>query len=922
MDDILPTAKWANRMLRPLTSIYRRLEKHQETLTIIADDAEKRSRSQTPEVAATVTSQPLPLNESLSASGSDADEDDPVWVPGKKPDQRRVRHKYSARGRGNAGKKRTRLSIQSPEASRTLPGAIELATPLITGKRREPPSSAQSQRSAQRPARRSTTLNDQRQLQAFRDKYPLHKSPWQELLHQSGDPGYAAILHNLDRILQSFLNNTRIDKNQTDIRWPKNKLGARSLLSMAMRRLPEFIANEQEAQVEEEEIEEDMCDAYFTELESYYAPHGKGWKPLREAVRTQGIFLISSMITNRWVTEPIACALIDKCKNHDSDACESLLSNFLSMSTSYPPPVSLRTIDSTPPGDPVGFLRKYANHELAQRSYVFDEISKLLISGVLPPEWMATKTWNSWMTRATISFSRGDPDCAAASRLIEADLLSASGSIPNTEGHSQEDLSSQSSARFTRALSVASNDRSGNGRACPAPVEDALSNHVISLLGAICGMHISRSRSDDDCERADGARAGHIVSSLSFNVERTLDSRHISSIATQPSHQLLRCSCIVLADCLVQCNDAILLDDDSFLLESTLGLEECSKIVSSRSDLVKELALFVKQTLRCFGSLGGVPPIGTGNDFREIISKLPHIADEASVGLSRLLSRVAVDAAMDYAETTGEPDDHLWAMEIQEIVNTIQYQTEGDTDFADEPENQPPKRGLFRWEESIGEWVARTPGAKFSQLSPVHRRDRISLALQQASYVPCSTGSSSPDSERYERSVSSLTSSPSTLGTGNKRNFEEKDSSPTRPAKRRRAASVIIVKKDADSEGRSQSAGTTSRSPSLEPVPTERRILRDMSNRRGSQAMPPTAIKPASKIEVVIINQKKPDADEKPIQPAPEVVEKDIHRTVERRRRSGRPPISRFSAHAARVPRRRSVIPYSQDDSEDELSFF
>ncbi|KAJ6166821.1 hypothetical protein N7470_002268 [Penicillium chermesinum] len=882
MDDILPTAKWANRMLRPLTSIYRRLEKHQETLTIINAESARRSRSRTPEGVAAVISQPIPAVESLSASGSDADEEDPVWIPGKKPDQRRVKHKYSARGRGKAGKRRTRLSIQSPETSRTLPGAIELATPVITGKRWELPPSAQSQRSASREPK---ALHNQRQQQVFRDRYSLHRSPWQELLDASGDPGFGDI---------NFLNNTRIAKN-TDDNPPKRNSGARSLLSMVMRRLPEFLAAEQEVQKEEEEIDEDMCDAYFTELELYYAPHGKGWRPLREAVRAQGMFLVTSMIKNGWLTDSIACALIENCKWNDHDACETLLSTFLSTRTSYPPPPSLRpSLDLHPLGDPMRALRKYSSHNSSPRSFIFKELSKLLQRGVLPPEWMATKLWNHWMTRATVSFSREDGDSATASRLIEAVLLRASRSLPLSTSPSME-ANPQTPDQFTRALSVSSIERFDNARMCPVPVEDALSNHVISLLAALCGMHISRSRSSD-YEEAKGTRAGHILGYLSFRVEENIEKQSPSAIADLTSHELFRRSCIILANCLVLCSDAILADNHEFALESAPGLEECSNIVASRPDLVKELALFMKQTFRCYSSASdSEQPNNTGSDIREMISMLPHVADGASVGLCRLWSRVAVDAAMEFAETTGEPEDHLWAMEIQETVNAIQDRTESNSACAGEAQPPCPRKGLFRWEESIGEWMPTAP--------------------RRAPYVPNSIDSSSTEPEHSDHSASSLTSSPS-IGPGTKRDFQESECSPTRPAKRRREAPIIVVKRDEGSTSRPRSARAESKSPSLEPVLPSRRILRDLSNRKRSQ--PDSTIMKPSRIEVVIINQKRP-ADEKPIRSAREVVETEIHRTVERRR-PGRPPVSRVATES-RAPQRRSVIPCSEDDSEDELSF-
>lgn len=910
MDDIQVTAKWANRMLRPLTSIYRRLEKHQETLAIIAAESKVHtqpgSASQDVHVLADAATVPGVY------SGSDADEDDPVWVPGTKPRKRRIRHKYTGRGESQNGRKRTRLSMHSPDTPRTLPGAIELATPLITGKRWEMPGSARSQLSVELPQARPR----QEQRKAFRDRYPLHKSLWQELL-QAGDSGFADIARNLDRVLQNFLCNTRTTKRNATDTSSRSRLGARSLLVTVMRRLPEFIAAEQEAQDEEEDGDEDMCDAYFTELESYYAPGGKGWRPLREAVRAQGIYLVSMMIQNNWVTDAIACALIEKCGHQEPDACEELLSALLSTRETYPYPLALKPqIDASDPGDPVRILRKYAHHATAQRSYIFDELAKLLMRGVLPPEWMATKTWTSWMTRATISLSKGDVDCAAASRLIEAVLLSACDACPASDigestlkHHNASYSHPEGIARANRNSLVAPVDAEDSGRPCPVPVEDALSNHITSLLAALCGMHISRSRDLDGLQGVGGIKASHLVAHLSLVVERDIEKKAGDDLS---SPRLVRRGSILLASCLIQCNDAILSGNTRYEVTSSPSIDEFSEILASRSSLVKEIALFVRHAFRCFGSAIDSQRHCMGGEIRRMVSRLSHFSN--APGLFLLLSRVAVETAMGFAEGTGEPEDHLWAVEIQE--SALQNREGTSPESASESEELSHKTGLFRWEDSIGEWVARTPAAKPNALPTVWGKPRASTP-KTIPCIPCSTDSSSPESDCFQQAASSLTSSPSSISS--KRDFEEVESSPLKPIKRRRATPVVVHGYAAGSRERSLSAGGSSRSPSLEPVPSQRRAFREMSHHTTSNSAVPT--RPASSVEVVIINEKDTDPLQEPMPREPACVEKRVHRTVQRRR-TGRLSTLADSTRAARAgPPRRSIIPCSESDSDDELSF-
>lgn len=293
---------------------------------------------------------------------------------------------------------------------------------------------------------------------------------------------------------------------------------------------------------------------------------------------------------------------------------------------------------------------------------------------------------------------------------------------------------------------------------------------------------------------------------------------------------------------------------------------------------------------------------------RRIVSMLPHLTDATSPTI--FLSRVAVETAMGFAEATGEPDDHLWAVEIQETIIALQNGREPSSEPVDGSEEQAQRRG-YRWEESIGEWVARTPAAKTSAAPTVLVKGRASMAADPTPCFPCSTDSSSPETDPFEAPASSVTSSPSSVGT--KRSFGWLDSSPLQPVKRRRSARMVVIE---NNPGRrrcaSRSASTGPKSPALEPHPSERRILRH--HRRPTRASS-AANQAASRVEVVVINKKETYTREESAPAPAEPVEKQVHRAVERRR-PGRPRVS-----SVPNPAMRAAIPCSEDDSDDELSF-
>ncbi|OQE47243.1 hypothetical protein PENCOP_c001G03584 [Penicillium coprophilum] len=916
MEDAQATAKWANRVLRPLTSICRRIAKHKETLSTIATGLKPPETAERSDVPTLEAHHKPESRHNCSGSDADPDENDPTWIPGKKAERRRPRHKYSSKAEDSGGRKRNRLSIHSPEPSRTLPGAIEVATPLITGRRWEMPPSAQSERPE---GQFNPDIKPSHPL-VFRDRYSLHKSPWQELLDQSGDPGFADIAHNLDRVFQNFLCNTVISKRDVKPSSERSRRGARSLLSMVARSLPKFIASEQEAQDElDGDGDEDMCNAYFTELEAFYAPYGTGWKPLREAVRAQGIYLVSTLIQNHWITDSIACALIEKCRSFAPEESDTLLSTLLSTRKNYPYPQALRPAVGHDASDPIRLLRKYAHHGVASRSYIFDELAKLLLRRVLPPEWMGTKLWTSWMTRATISLSKEDEDCPAATRLIEAVVLSASDARPFAVAQSCTQKSPPKEAARARATRVASTtawEISNLARPCPLQVEDALSNHVISLMAALCGMHISRSRASDDTDCADRTKASYITNYLYIALQRELESNCAAQRPDNTPHQLLRRGCILLATSLIQCNDKILLINNHHMMASTASVDECAEIIASHSDMIRELALFVHQAFRCLRKSAEDESEHTSGEIRDMISQLAHLPDTPA--LSVFLGRVAAEAAMEFAETTGDPDDHMWAVDIQEVAVARQRQEETAQRSSEEPEGSSQSTGLFRWEDSIGEWVASTPVTKGKPIV-VQKAQRPMRMLSSpgacsASSTDTDTDSSSPGSDRFQDSVSSLTS-PLLMAT--KRTFEDAEASSIRPRKRQRPTPVVVVDKGGN-RPQARSPTATRYSSTVEPV-TRRDILRERSTNLTRRTTPAT--QQARKVEVVIVNHRESSPCQPAVRPTLERTAKQVHRTVERRR-STRPSVSTIRRIAEPTPRQR-VIPCPQDDdSDDELSFF
>ncbi|RDW86346.1 uncharacterized protein DSM5745_02988 [Aspergillus mulundensis] len=761
MEDIRPTAKWANRMLRPLTSIYHRLEKHHEIVTSVLISKAKERTDAVPDVEQRTRLPTKTQGTERGCSYPDDDEEpnDPAWIPGKPMDKRRIRHNYSSRGRGAAAgpRRRSRLLIRSPEVPKTLPGAIEIATPLITGKLRGSPLVEAS------PSLRmqlfqnhladngvGSSAEHRKTGRTNHSAFRPYQGSWKEVLDQSGDPGLVDIAHLLDRIFLKFLGNTRVAP-QVD----GAQRGARSLLSMAVRRLPEFIANEQRIQDElDEDCDVDMCDAYFTELEASYAPGELGWQPLREAVRAQGIYLVSGMIENRWITSIAACRLLEECLKHQElDAFEALETKLLASIDTYHHPSAFDP--PRPPGqrDSIRLLGLYYLRHPTRHVYVFQQLTRLLTRGAIPPEWMVTTLWKKCVDKAIKSVSTEDRGYAAARQLIEAVILSSAG-IYSATGSREAKGDHNQALRPVRPRETRTAGTTGVSSSCPIPIQDALSNLISSLFTALCGMCIARSQVPDSVENSAGLKTREMVSDLAFTVQRAIGNEPVAVDLEQPTFHPLRRSYALLADCTLHCGKSVTPDiiyHSEYV--SRRNIESFFKALAPRQEVVKELARLVSQVFHLSGHTQEQGPARTPREIRAKVSQLAQLT--SATGVALLLGKVATETAMELAERSLDPDDHTWAVEIQETVASSQ---EGEAS-QQSPSSSQLYASLYRWEDSIGEWVARTPAARSRAVTTAVPARAQVRKRGRPRVIACSTDSSSASSICSEENVSSVTSS-------------------------------------------------------------------------------------------------------------------------------------------------------------------
>lgn len=761
MDDVYATAKWGNRMLRPLTALYHRLGKYRETESLDLCPQKLQNDVRPPRPTAGRLARTVDKDTELSDSEGGAR--DPAWIPGK-PDHRRIKHKYVVRGERHRRRPRVRSVMRSPEVLRTLPGAIEIATPLITGKSVDMlglqntiklSNGQQTELSSRKffslsPERSQDRKKPERRTRQSR--FPQQDGQWRVSLESSKDTNYVDIVQRLDSLFLRFLEKTRVEDSVR----PRTSPTARSLLLTVIRQLPEFITEEQRLHDEVDHNDDvDMADAYFTELEAAYGSNPKGWWPLREAVRAQGIFLVRDMMHDGWIRPILASALIEKCIDAgENDAVEALLSTLLLMMNSYDHPDAF---DPWRPGestrDPLGLLYRYWKKS-GNLAYVFNELSKLLSSGTLPPEWMVTVSWKTCMAAATSSLSIVDGQSAAATRLIEAVVIAACGIYPN-RGGPQSHTPWPSSQREMKRQMSGNNDSQVNRGRCPVYIQDALGNLVSSLIVAICGMYFVRGDKSETEGDDFSARMGHLLERVALIVQRALELNPPRVKDLSDAHSLRRGYVLLGHYLLKYGQDHPRPEADSegpLVINSPLSFY---RLLSGNMDMIKELSALVGQVVRCCEK----GERAQCHRARVFCAQLLNSRKFGATTLALFLGKVAVEVSMDFAQMSQDPDDHAWAADIQEtLATTVKI---GSHDAESETTNSSDcEMPSFRWEESIGEWVARTPLFKTTVVRPkILPRPRV-LIPSRASLSPSSSVNDDSPSPPNSPASSVTSSSP------------------------------------------------------------------------------------------------------------------------------------------------------------------
>ncbi|KAL1955174.1 hypothetical protein VTO42DRAFT_8939 [Malbranchea cinnamomea] len=714
------TSSWCKRALRPLTSIILRLEKYWKAVPLGLQEHVYDKTFNNVVGKSELSRSQREGRRSDDASDSESSADDPTWAPGR-VENKRVKHKYSGRRRTGT-LERPRVAPTSPESWKLRPGEFMVSTPLILGKQGR----LNAEDGFENACQESGSLPDQHAAQAAgrRRIAPLKSRvqnmvPWTETGDNYRHPEYLAIVQGAHIVWLNFLRTTA---DQHDA-----SRGARSLFSMSLNKVSEYVLQEQERldRLEDKDEDTDVADFIITELERTFALFGQGWKPLKQLVRTYGIRLMCQAVRKRWISPQLCRFLV--LASADAlfhDAAEALLSSLLSTGPRIPPPGRLD--NSLFSHDPFSTLEMYAT-QTGRLGFWSQEMATLTTRQVVPVEWMATEPIQPILMKAIQSISSDDANSTHSARLLVTVLHAALGFRTTSNSITLPDIFRPAPKKQTRlsqtrreeaALSAASDILQEHDTCCDEFISTALTNAISSILTFLCGAHLAKlnhAATDMKSANVTSTSMKKIISFVSTTAQRGIELRYSHRETPHFSGlQSLRIGYILMADFLLNCS---CLGHDITIGSPTLvNFERFLGLTSNRGELVSELSLLVLQVARCWGRSQGEDGF---NQLKHLTNALTSTNTlESQPILWAVLSKVAIEVALRFAEMTCLRDHHTWALHIQEKVadlkirlQTLEFNGCGGDDGPSAP--WTPSLALpaveFRWEDGIGEWVANSP---------------------------------------------------------------------------------------------------------------------------------------------------------------------------------------------------------------------
>lgn len=521
--------------------------------------------------------------------------------------------------------------------------------------------------------------------------------------------------------------------------------GPRSLFASCLRKVPEYITQEEQwSEAEDPESSTDISSAVYNDLESLSTSQLNGWDPLRQVVRSHGISMVGSAVSEGLIESNSFCDLVSLCLRLGAyDEAQHLLD---CMIMSLEPLQKYSAIRST-----LRLLEEFV-HTTGRHGFRYRLLARVSASGGLPPDWISrpetVDTWN----KVVQSISQQDEHAGPAADLLRLAIIGTyglacqdpadfvhgvrlrqSGHLKKADEDLEESANQISWPRVSRTAAI--NGDYYNGKA---------SATISSLMTVLCAIGLLRSAATTS------GPSELYMANMSALQGIATDAQQVLKLASEGMF-VVRSETVavpLLAAGLVQ---ATLCRNRYEFADSIPGLFDNLAAIDQDESVIEGCGSFLCAVAECCAR-------GTSEEafdhIQKVVEHVLHIAKSLKpvTPSYRLCNGIGVVAALEYAETAHHPKHLHWALEVEQAVTGAQLDPVRRTPAKTPSRGQTQTQNGYRWEAGICEWVAKTPAIALRQprilLHPTSSAllaDRGSGSVYERSKA-CSLRPSSPSS--------------------------------------------------------------------------------------------------------------------------------------------------------------------------------
>ena len=722
------TSARCNRLLRPLSSKIALLRK--------ATLSESRHDERNSGIAPSCTSQTSTA--AINQTSFLATKVDTEWETSPRP-RKKIKRTYSSRTKGQSFQEfviydKDRVPQEAKDTIIRLP--LYLTAGQAVGNDEESAAKdGQHDMSAQRAplrAPRGTSKN----LQA------LHGSQASDSASSTGLSNQRFIA-GICKAFEALLRATNCEK-------ANNHGGCRSLFSLCLRQIPNYITEEQRlTNHEDPENDIDVASEIYTDLEAFGSAPDGGWESLREVVRAHGVNLVGEAIQEGLIELTHSRHILSLCLGLAAyDEAECVIECMVALVRSRSPPPKDSTVSCsglshhtnkwnqshrlhptslTDETSRVMGALKYYVSQTGRHGFMYRQTAGMLEDGILPIEWTSNKAMVNCWNGAIRSITQQDDHAQSAVLLLQiavsksyrwgGSLEKASPQVHDLRLRACEPtyvrpiLRSSKSAQAVETIVDSQAVGSGEAGARPDEIDNALQSTFSNILTVLSAINILRSpKAGLDSSHPDLLSVA-ILRDMALEIRQVLELFAVTSSANRSWSVPAKSVCLPLLSAgLVSIASrkagAEISPNEVLDLATFASLPLSKESLGNAGSFLGEVARFCDEA---------GPDVG----FRFLQGMTQDLISIATSNfydkpIRKLCSGIAHAAAFAFSEDTGQPKHLDWALDMEgTIIHTIDESPPVVVDKT--PARVVMRKSGYKWEEGICEWIAKTPALILQQ---------------------------------------------------------------------------------------------------------------------------------------------------------------------------------------------------------------